>query len=78
MSKFCKEREANPYAGFSLRAQKIFILPSCAESHGLQTVDEGARVPYEAPKERSGVCFGGFRPMKHVEEPRASARGGST
>src|SRR4030042_4374635 len=64
-------------------------LPSCAESHGLQTVDECARVPYEAPKERRGVCFGGFRPMKHVEEPRlraeanfgaqarASARGGS-
>src|SRR4030042_5910143 len=53
-------------------------LPSCAESQGLQTVDECARVPYEAPKERSGVCFGGFRPMKHVEEPRASTRGGST
>jgi hypothetical protein len=25
--------------------------------------------------ERSGVCFGGFRPTKHVEEPWASARG---
>ncbi len=27
------------------------------------------RVPFEAPKERSGVCFGGFRPAEHVEEP---------
>ena len=33
------------------------------------------RVPFEAPKERSRVCFGGFRPTKHVEEPGALARG---
>jgi hypothetical protein len=33
------------------------------------------RVPFEAPKERSRVCFGGFRPTRHVEEPRALARG---
>jgi|SRR4030042_3833539 hypothetical protein len=33
------------------------------------------RVPFEAPKERSRVCFGGFRPTKHVEESRALARG---
>jgi len=33
------------------------------------------RVPFEAPKERSRVCFGGFRPTKLVEEPRVSARG---
>jgi hypothetical protein len=33
------------------------------------------RVPFEAPKERRGVCFGGFRPAKHVEEPWALARG---
>ena len=33
------------------------------------------RVPFEAPKERSRVCFGGFRPPKHVEEPRALAYG---
>ena len=26
-------------------------------------------------KGRSGVCFGGFRPPKHVEEPWALARG---
>jgi hypothetical protein len=24
------------------------------------------RVSFEAPKERSRVCFGGFRPTKHV------------
>jgi hypothetical protein len=24
------------------------------------------RVPFEAPKERSRVCIGGFRPKKHV------------
>jgi hypothetical protein len=33
------------------------------------------RVPFEAPKERSRVCFGGFRPTKLVVEPRALARG---
>jgi hypothetical protein len=33
------------------------------------------RVPFEAPKERSRVCFGGFRPTKLVEEPQALARG---
>ena len=33
------------------------------------------RVPFEAPKERSRVCFGGFRPTKLVEELRALARG---
>jgi hypothetical protein len=31
-------------------------------------------VPLEACKERSGVGFGGFRPLKHVEEPGALAR----
>src|SRR4030067_1412820 len=30
-------------------------------------------VPFEAPKERSRVCFGGFRPTKHVEESRLRA-----
>jgi len=32
-------------------------------------------VPLEARYERSGGCFGGFRPLKHVEEPWALARG---
>ena len=31
------------------------------------------RVPFEAPKERSRVCFGGFRPTKLVEGPRLRA-----
>jgi len=31
------------------------------------------RVPLEAPKERSRVCFGGFRPLKQVEEARLRA-----
>jgi len=31
------------------------------------------RVPLEASKEHSGVCFGGFRPRKQVEEPRLRA-----
>jgi len=33
------------------------------------------RVPFEALQERSRVCFGGFRLLKHVEGPRALARG---
>jgi len=33
------------------------------------------RVPFEALKERSRVCFGGFRPVKHVVGRRALARG---
>jgi hypothetical protein len=33
------------------------------------------RVPSEAPKERSGVCFGGFR--RSCEDARAEARGAS-
>jgi hypothetical protein len=31
------------------------------------------RVPFEALKERSRVCFGGFRPLKHVEGSRLRA-----
>jgi hypothetical protein len=31
------------------------------------------RVPFEALKERSRVCFGGFRPLKHVEGARLRA-----
>jgi hypothetical protein len=33
------------------------------------------RVPFEALKERSRVCFGGFRPLKYVEELGALALG---
>jgi hypothetical protein len=39
---------------------------------------DAERVPFEALKERSRVCFGGFRPLKHVEEPRALGRGSTT
>ena len=35
------------------------------------------RVPFEALNERSRVCFGGFRVLKHVERPRVLARGAS-
>jgi metallo-beta-lactamase family protein len=47
--------------------------PRCFE-----TVDEGVEGTLRSSYERSGVCFGGFRPTKHVEEQRASARRGST
>ncbi len=33
------------------------------------------RVPFEAPKERGRVCFGGFR--RSCEDARAEARGAS-
>ena len=36
---------------------------------------DAGRVPFEAQKERSRVCFGGFRPTKLVEEPRVLAHG---
>lgn len=32
-------------------------------------------LPLEPPKNRSGACFGGFRPTKYVEESGALARG---
>jgi hypothetical protein len=41
----------------------------------LRPLMNAERVPFEALKERSRVCFGGFRPLKHVEGPRALARG---
>jgi flagellar biosynthesis chaperone FliJ len=43
-----------------------------------ETVDECVEGTLRSSYERSGVCFGGFHPTKHVEEPRASVRGGST
>jgi hypothetical protein len=36
-------------------------------------VDEGVEVTLRTSRERSGVCFGGFRHAKHVEEPRLRA-----
>jgi len=35
----------------------------------------GRGVPFGAPRERSEVCFGGFRPTKHVKEAWALATG---
>ena len=32
-------------------------------------------VPFESSKRRNKVCFGGFRPLKHVKKRRALARG---
>ena len=51
------------------------VYPPSQKATGFKTVDECMRVPLEAYKERSGVCFGGFRPSKHVEEPWALAPG---
>ena len=52
--------------------------PPTQKATVFQTVDECEEGTLRSSYERSGVCFGGFRPTKHVEEPRASARGGST
>ena len=38
-----------------------------------ETVDECVEGTLRSSHERSGVCFGGFRPTKHVEEPRLRA-----
>ena len=70
--------------------KRAFYLPSYAESHGFRAVDVCVEGTLRSSYERCGVCFGGFRPTKHVEEQRlravthfgvqawASARGGST
>jgi hypothetical protein len=38
-------------------------------------MDECEEGTPRSSEERSGVCYGGFRPPKHVEEPWALARG---
>src|SRR4030067_781850 len=58
----------NPY-GFYPPTQKATVFEAVGEC-----VEGTLRSSYE----RSGVCFGGIRPTKHVEEPRAPARGGRT
>jgi hypothetical protein len=55
-------------------AQRIY--PPAQKATVFKTVDECVEGTLRSSNERSGVCFGGFRPTKHVEEPRASARGG--
>jgi hypothetical protein len=54
------------------------IYPPTQKATVFETADECMEGTLRSSYERSGVCFGGFRPTKHVEEPRASARGGST
>jgi len=54
------------------------IYPPTQKATAFEAVDECVEGTLRSSYERSGVCFGGFRPTKHVEEPRASARGGST
>ena len=64
--------------------------PPTQKATTFKTVDECKEGILRGSYERSRVCFGGFRPAKHAEEPRlraathfgvqarASARGGST
>ena len=62
------------------------IYPPTRKATVFQTVDavghslrrrtmNAERVPFEVLKERSRAGSGGFRPMKHVEGPRALACG---
>jgi hypothetical protein len=57
---------------------KALNYPPTQKATVFETVDECVEGTLLSSYERSGVCFGGFRPTEHVEEPRASARGGST
>jgi hypothetical protein len=57
---------------------RLFVYPPTQKATVFETVDECVEGTLRSSYERSGVCFGGFRPTKHVEEPRASARGGSS
>ena len=57
---------------------EFFFYPPTQKAMVLEAVHECVEGTLRSSYERSGVCFGGFRPTKHVEEPRASARGGST
>jgi hypothetical protein len=55
------------------RASRRLFLSAYAEDHGLCPWMNAERVPFEALKERSRICLGGFRPMKDVEGPRLRA-----
>jgi hypothetical protein len=52
------------------------VYPPTQKVTVFETVGECIEGTLRSSYERSRVCFGGFRPAKHVEEPRASARGG--
>jgi hypothetical protein len=56
----------------------FLIYPPTQKATVFESVDECVEGTLRSSHERSGVCFGGFRPTKRVEEARASARGGST
>ena len=58
------------------RTQKVAVSRTVdAVGHSLwRRTMNAKRVPFEASKKLSGVCFGGFRPLKHVKERRALAR----
>jgi hypothetical protein len=60
------------------REKRLLFTLLRKKPRSFETVDECVEGTLRSSYERSGVCFGGFRPTKHVEEPRASARGGST
>ena len=49
------------------------IYPPTQKATVFETVDECVEGTLRSSYERSGVCFGGFRPTKHVEEPRLRA-----
>jgi hypothetical protein len=49
------------------------VYPPTQKATSLRPWMNAWRVRLEAPEERSGVCFGGFRPLTHVEESRALA-----
>ena len=53
------------------------IYPPTQEATVFETMDECVEGTLRSSYERSGVCFGGFRPTKPVEERRATARRGS-
>src|SRR4030042_969644 len=57
-------QKATPACCSALRRASM-VLSEC--------VDECVEGTLRSSHERSGVCFGGFRPTKHVKEPRASA-----
>jgi len=59
-------------------SKKLMDYPPTQKATVFETADECVEGTLRSSSERSGVCFGGFRPTKHVEEPRALSRGGST
>src|SRR3990172_10411144 len=61
-----------------MRHSPVENYPPTQKATVFETVGECVEGILRSSYERSRVCFGGFRPTKHVEEPQTSARGGST